>query len=119
MNPIKLGLLEILLFGGGYLCYVAVRSFWPEFLFFSTMTPYWLRQWAAERFGPSIGSCKHCGYNLKANKSGVCPECGQFADPVSPVREVERPPGMWSRWLITTTTAAATFIALILIIILW
>jgi hypothetical protein len=119
MNPLKLGLLEILLVIGGYLCYTAVRSFWPEFLYFSTMTPYWLRQWTAERFGFSIGSCKHCGYNLKANQSGICPECGQTADPITPLREVERPPTLWSRWLLTTAAAAFTFIALVLIIILW
>lgn len=24
-----------------------------------------------------LGHCRHCGYNLTGNISGVCPECGQ------------------------------------------
>jgi len=27
------------------------------------------------------GVCRHCGYNLTANVSGVCPECGTAAPP--------------------------------------
>jgi hypothetical protein len=23
-----------------------------------------------------VGSCRHCGYNLTGNTSGICPECG-------------------------------------------
>ncbi len=26
-------------------------------------------------------TCHKCGYNLKANTSGVCPECGTATDP--------------------------------------
>ena len=44
---------------------------------------------------------------------------GREEPKISPVREVERPPTLWSRWLITTTTAAVTFIAILLLIILW
>ena len=46
--------------------------------------------WAAVWFGPVIavawgrgyrrtmrGQCVHCGYDLRGNASGVCPECGQ------------------------------------------
>lgn len=25
---------------------------------------------------PPVGHCSHCGYNLRGNISGVCPECG-------------------------------------------
>lgn len=27
---------------------------------------------------PTLGHCGHCGYNLTANVSGVCPECGKL-----------------------------------------
>ena len=119
MNPVKIGLLEVLLILAFYTAWLTIRPFWAEFLYFSSMTPYWLRQWILERFGASIGCCRHCGYNLKANESGVCPECGQSADPVTPVKEVERPPRLWSRWLVTTGTVTLIFIALAVTILLW
>lgn len=34
---------------------------------------FWLRRW---RRRPEQGHCESCGYNLRANTSGICPECG-------------------------------------------
>ncbi|NOT01044.1 MAG: hypothetical protein HOP29_10490 [Phycisphaerales bacterium] len=31
--------------------------------------------WYVDRRSP-LGHCKHCGYDLTGNESGVCPECG-------------------------------------------
>lgn len=39
--------------------------------------------WWRDRRIP-VGHCQSCGYNLRANMSGTCPECGQrFRGPVS------------------------------------
>jgi hypothetical protein len=60
-----------------------------------TTLPYWAlivafgilpslatrRLWIASRYRRRIGLCPQCLYNLAANVSGVCPECGM---PVSP-----------------------------------
>ena len=50
--------------------------------------PYYERQQRRAK-----GFCATCGYDLKGNVSGVCPECG------APVKsEPERPPdSMWLR----------------------
>jgi hypothetical protein len=32
--------------------------------------------WLARRPGVPAGHCRHCGYDLTGNQSGVCPECG-------------------------------------------
>lgn len=32
--------------------------------------------WLPTRIAPPVGRCRHCGYNLTGNVSGVCPECG-------------------------------------------
>ena len=40
------------------------------------LRPRW-NNW--RRFPP--GSCRHCGYDLTGNESGVCPECGSSAKP--------------------------------------
>jgi len=34
-----------------------------------------LARWLRPRHPRSAASCEHCGYNLTANASGVCPEC--------------------------------------------
>ncbi|HEY8747620.1 MAG TPA: hypothetical protein VIM11_06590 [Tepidisphaeraceae bacterium] len=115
----KVGLIELLLVFAAFVFWMMVRPFWTEFLFFGSMTPYFVRQWAAERFGFSIGGCRHCGYNLKANESGICPECGQAADPVTPVREIERPPKLWFRLLLAFGITATLFLAGLITIVLW
>lgn len=35
----------------------------------------WIRR--LSRAPPPLGCCPSCGYNLRCNVSGVCPECGQ------------------------------------------
>lgn len=42
-----------------------------------------LRRLPAQR-----GHCRRCGYNLKGNTSGVCPECGTMIAPGVSGREV-------------------------------
>lgn len=31
-----------------------------------------------------LGHCKHCGYNLTGNVTGICPECGKPVPPTIP-----------------------------------
>ena len=39
---------------------------------------YWLaRPFARDRARRANGQCTRCGYDLRGNVSGVCPECGQ------------------------------------------
>ena len=43
------------------------------------------------RFGPTPpprGICRKCGYDLTANASGVCPECGTIVDELSSVTRI-------------------------------
>ena len=60
--------------------------------YFALVVPYWAvaavslapAAWAAHRRlrrrrRRRSGHCRACGYDLKANVSGVCPECGQTA----------------------------------------
>ena len=37
----------------------------------------WLQRWRRERRAARIGHCPRCGYDLTANVSGTCPECGR------------------------------------------
>ena len=45
---------------------------WP-FVLLPALVAGWL--WRRERL-PGPGHCQRCGYNLRGNVSGVCPECG-------------------------------------------
>ncbi|MBN1343426.1 MAG: hypothetical protein JXQ73_12135 [Phycisphaerae bacterium] len=36
---------------------------------------------------PLPGCCKKCGYDLTANESGTCPECGQQLPPLDQPEE--------------------------------
>lgn len=50
---------------------------WVPLLFAALPTAYaW---WRCRRFPP--GHCQKCGYDLTGNTTGVCPECGQPAEP--------------------------------------
>jgi hypothetical protein len=53
---------------------VAVLSPYPGIIF----VRWWRRRRRAKR-----GQCLECGYNLTANVSGVCPECGAAAPPTA------------------------------------
>jgi len=46
---------------------------WIPFVFTALPTAYLF--WRDRRHPP--GHCQRCGYNLKGNESGVCPECGE------------------------------------------
>jgi hypothetical protein len=50
---------------------------WMPFLLFATLAAIWL---VRDRRIP-LGHCEQCGYNLTANVSGICPECGA---PIAP-----------------------------------
>ncbi|MDB5910612.1 MAG: hypothetical protein JWP34_4726 [Massilia sp.] len=45
----------------------------------------WLRKRKTARLH-AANRCIHCGYSLKGNLSGVCPECGSRIGPVAEVR---------------------------------
>ncbi|MCP4590956.1 MAG: hydrogenase maturation nickel metallochaperone HypA [bacterium] len=57
----------------------------PEYLYWRAALPLWMVAltmavptaflwWRDRRWPP--GRCQFCGYDLTANTSGVCPECG-------------------------------------------
>jgi hypothetical protein len=50
----------------------ALVPLWPLFLLTASAAA-WL--WYRDR-RYDFGSCRHCGYDLSAMASGVCPECG-------------------------------------------
>jgi len=49
-------------------------SFWLLLLLSTSFT---LLFWHLDRRRIPIGHCQSCGYNLKCNVSGICPECGE------------------------------------------
>jgi len=53
------------------------QLFFLVFLFLISVSAASL--WWRRRTTPPIGFCVHCGYNLKGNLSGRCPECGRSA----------------------------------------
>jgi len=55
-----------------------VLPLWIPFVIVAICTT--LLWWAARRPVPP-GHCKECGYDLTANVSGRCPECGTATDP--------------------------------------
>jgi len=68
--------------------FVRTLPLWIPFILVAIPTLY---LWRADRRIPP-GHCQKCGYNLKGNVSGICPECGtnvtcsgtdQPPDPVS------------------------------------
>ncbi len=48
--------------------------------------------WLANRFRYPLGHCQRCGYNLKGNISGVCPECGTSLTKVNAHKETMAKP---------------------------
>jgi len=56
---------------------------WPLLLLFAFLPVLWLYKWNKRRtLGPN--TCPTCDYDLTANESGICPECGANADPAEP-----------------------------------
>jgi hypothetical protein len=45
--------------------------------------PFAVRRWRRQR-RKTEGCCESCGYNLTANASGICPECGAACKAASP-----------------------------------
>lgn len=52
--------------------------------------------WVARKLNtvPYLGNCLHCGYDLRSNESGCCPECGEAVpeDQQRYLRKLERKP---------------------------
>jgi hypothetical protein len=50
---------------------------WGYVFFLTAFIPVlWVRHSRRVAKRRNIGHCRHCGYNLTGNTSGVCPECG-------------------------------------------
>jgi hypothetical protein len=49
---------------------------WAPALLFGLLPGYWIVSRIRRRGIARPGHCSRCGYNLTANTSGVCPECG-------------------------------------------
>jgi predicted amidophosphoribosyltransferase len=49
--------------------------YWKWILLLAILPVLWLLR-RLIRPRPVAGQCNTCGYNLTANTSGVCPECG-------------------------------------------
>lgn len=52
---------------------------WPFVSLLMIATSYWY--WRDQHIGSGPGYCRICGYNLRGNVSGQCPECGTTAQP--------------------------------------
>ena len=55
----------------------------PQWIVIATvLLPLWIklaliiRQWRLRRWRRQFGFCESCGYDMRANPSGTCPECG-------------------------------------------
>jgi len=58
----------------------------PSWMFFVGAFPPWFllqRKAMRSKRRSRTGYCHHCGYNLKDNKSGICPECGNAIEPLT------------------------------------
>lgn len=61
-----------------------LRFVWPSFVLQSLLFGIlWIGLWqltsaAFRRFRHVPGRCRSCGYDLRANTSGTCPECGRY-----------------------------------------
>ena len=60
-----------------YLTYGVCFPHWILTLIFAVLPAIWFVQWRKRRRLASIGNCPSCGYDLTANTTGVCPECGE------------------------------------------
>jgi hypothetical protein len=50
-----------------------ILDLWQPLLIMIVLTAI---AWLANRFRFPVGHCQKCGYDLRGNLSGVCPECG-------------------------------------------
>ena len=70
--------------------------FWFVVVCGSAAPACWLLSQRRKRRRLRLGLCPRCGYDLTANASGVCPECGQPADhpfdPAAPAAQTKSEP---------------------------
>jgi hypothetical protein len=62
---------------------------WPLLIVTGVLPVYWMVSTARLRRRPSLGLCRHCGYDLRASKER-CPECGA---PIPPAPTTATRPG--------------------------
>lgn len=58
-----------------------VIALWPFMLMLICATGFW--HWQAWRPLPPRGFCSNCGYDLRGNPAGRCPECGRQSGAVA------------------------------------
>lgn len=57
---------------------------WLPFVLFALYPAWRFRGWLRKRSRIRLGLCETCGYDLRGNRSGRCPECGSAAPRPAP-----------------------------------
>lgn len=68
------------------------------------------------------GCCLDCGYNLKGNTSGICPECGKEIPCANPKDTVPIVPSLIEkqpRWVFLTVITIMTLTVILQLILWW
>ena len=56
--------------------FAVVMPLWPITFLSMTLPSIWIVQWRKRRRRSRLNLCPQCSYDLTANTSGTCPECG-------------------------------------------